>query len=65
MEGQNHIMVFHQLRTKKPVEVRAKCTLVPLAQKADADQKIYVLNAANERVLSEPVFKGDKAKHAF
>ena len=65
MEGQNHIMVFHQLRTKKPVEVRAKCTLVPLAQKADANQKIYVPNAANERVLSELVFKGDKAKHVF
>ena len=65
MEGQNHIMVFHQLRTKNPVEVRAKCTLVPLAEKANADQKIYVLNAANERVLSELIFKGDKAKHVF
>jgi hypothetical protein len=65
MEGSDHIMVFRQLGTKKPVEVRAKCTLVPLSAKADKDQKIYVLNAANERVLQELVFKGDLAKHVF
>jgi len=65
MEGSNHIMVFRQLGTKKPVEVRAKCTLVPLGAKADRDEKIYVLNAANERVLQELVFKGDLAKHVF
>ncbi len=65
MEGSDHIMVFRQLGTKKPVEVRAKCTLVPLGAKADADQKIYTLNAANERVLQELVFKGDHAKHVF
>ncbi|HEX7425230.1 MAG TPA: hypothetical protein VF311_15280 [Terriglobales bacterium] len=65
MEGSDHIMVFRQLGTKKPVEVRAKCTLVPLGAKADKDQKIYVLNAANERVLQELVFKGDRAKHVF
>jgi len=65
MEGENHIMVFRQLKTKKPVEVRAKCTLVPLSAKAKDDQRIYVLNAANERVLQELVFKGDHAKHVF
>jgi hypothetical protein len=65
MEGQNHIMVFHQLGTKKPAEVRAKCTLVPLEAKADADQKIYTVDAANERVLQELIFKGDKVKHVF
>ena len=65
MEGQNHIMVFRQLGTKKPVEVRAKCTLVPLEAKAADNQKIYTLNADNERVLRELVFKGDKAKHVF
>jgi hypothetical protein len=65
MEGQNHIMVFRQLGTKKPVEVRAKCTLVPLEANATDTQKIYILNAANERVLRELVFKGDKAKHVF
>jgi hypothetical protein len=65
MEGSEHVMVFRQLGTKKPVEVRAKCTLVPLGAKADKDQKIYVLNAANERVLQELVFKGDRSKHVF
>jgi len=65
MEGQEHIMVFHQLRTSKPVEVRAKCTLVPLTAKAPDSQKIYELNAANERVLHELIFKGDRAKHVF
>jgi hypothetical protein len=65
MEGQDHIMVFRQLRTRKPVEVRAKCTLVPLAVKAEDSQKIYELNASNERVLHELVFKGDRAKHVF
>lgn len=65
MEGSEHIMVFRQLGTKTPVEVRAKCTLVPLAEKAKEDQRFYVLNAANERVLHELVFKGDLAKHVF
>jgi hypothetical protein len=65
MEGSNHIMVFRQLGTKKPVEVRAKCTLVPLGAKATESQTIYVLNAANQRVLQELVFKGEDAKHVF
>jgi len=65
MEGSDHIMVFRQLGTRTPVEVRAKCTLVPLTAKASDDQKIYVLNAANERVLQELVFKGDRSKHVF
>lgn len=65
MEGSDHIMVFRQLGTKKPVEVRAKCTLVALSAKAADDHKIYLLNAANERVLHELVFKGDRAKHVF
>ncbi len=65
MEGSEHVMVFHQLKTRKPVEVRAKCTLIPLTEKADKDQRIYTLNAANERVLQELIFKGDTAKHVF
>ena len=65
MEGENHIMVFHQLGVRKPVEVRAKCTLVPLSEKAKDSQKIYTENAANEWVLQELIFKGDKAKHVF
>lgn len=65
MEGSNHIMVFRQLGTKKPVEVRAKCTLVPLSAKANQSQTIYVLNAADQRVLQELVFKGEEATHVF
>jgi hypothetical protein len=65
MEGPDHIMVFRQLGTKKPAEVRAKCTLVPLSAKASESQTIYVLNAANQRVLQELVFKGEDAKHVF
>ena len=65
MEGSNHIMVFQQLGTKKPIELRVKCTLVPLGAKATRDEKEYTLNAANELVLQELVFKGDRAAHKF
>ncbi len=65
MEGSNHIMIFRQLGTKKPVEVRAKCTMISIGAKADRNEKGYVLNAANQRVLHELVFKGDLAKHVF
>lgn len=63
MEGQDHIMVFKARDTKK--EVRVKCTLVPLTQKAQMDQVIYQQNSGNERVLQEFVFRGDSAKHVF
>lgn len=65
MEGQDHIMIFHQVGARKPVEVRAKCTLEKLPAKASDNQKVYVVNAANERVLHELIFKGDLAKHVF
>jgi hypothetical protein len=64
MEGQEHVMVFRPVRGKG-LEVKAKCTLVPLGQKADQSQTIYTLNAANERVLQELIFRGDTAKHVF
>jgi len=65
MDGTNHIMVFRQVGVKNPVVVRAKCTMVPLAEKAPDSQKIYELNASNQRVLHELIFKGDRAKHVF
>ncbi len=65
MDGPNHIMVFRLLGTKQPVEVRAKCNLIPLRAKAERNQTTYLVNAANERVLQEMVFKGDRAKHVF
>ena len=63
MEGPEHVMVFQRVHGKDQVKV--KCTLVPLAQKADQNQTIYQLNASNERVLQELVFRGDFAKHVF
>jgi hypothetical protein len=65
MEGENHVMVFYKLGAGKPVEARVKCTLAPLPQKADQTQKSYEVNAANEQVLREIVFRGDTAKHVF
>jgi hypothetical protein len=65
MEGQDHIMVFHQLRAKKPAEVRVKCQLVPLPKKAERDEQAFQMNAANERVLHTLIFRGDSAQHVF
>jgi hypothetical protein len=64
MEGQDHVMVFESAKTKT-VEVTVHCTLVPLAEKANQSSTIYQMNAANERVLQELVFRGDSAKHVF
>jgi hypothetical protein len=64
MEGENHIMIFHQLAGKSAT-FRVKCTLVPLTEKAKTTEKKYVLNAANEQVMQEIVFRGDSAKHVF
>ena len=65
MEGKDHVMVFTQLDTTKPVEARVKCQLVPLAKKADRDEQTFVLNAAKERVLHALIFRGDTAQHVF
>ncbi len=65
MEGSDHIMVFRQLGARNPIEVRAKCKLVPLEAVAQQSQQQYALNTANERVLQELVFRGDHAKHVF
>lgn len=65
MQGSDHIMVFRQLDVKKPVEARVKCTMVALPAKATDNQKIFQMNAANELVLHELIFKGDRAKHVF
>ena len=51
MDGDNHIMVFKQLRTNKPAEAKVKCTLVPLPHKADVDQSLYETSSAKEKVL--------------
>lgn len=63
MEGQDHVMVFQRAHGTEGTKV--KCTLVPLPQKAENSQTIFLVNAANEKVLEELVFKGDTAKHVF
>ena len=65
MEGENHIMVFKQMKANKPVEAKVRCHLVPLAQKALRDEQAFTLNAAQERVLHTLVFRGDLAQHVF
>ncbi len=65
MEGQEHVMVFKQLNTKKPAEARVKCQLQPLSTKAQRTEQTYAFNAANERVLHTLVFRGDSAQHVF
>ncbi len=65
MKNGEHFMIFRQLVKEKPVEVRAKCTLVPLSEPASETRSSYVMNDANERVLQEMTFKGDTAKHVF
>ncbi len=65
MEAENHIMVFHKIGGRKVVDVKVKCELVPLTQKASQTQKSYVTNAAKEQVLRELVFAGETAKHVF
>lgn len=65
MEGQDHVMVFQQLKAKKPAEARVKCQLVPLPKKAERDEQSFRINAGNERVLHTLVFSGDLAQHVF
>jgi hypothetical protein len=64
MDGQDHFMVFRDAHGKIP-QVKVKCTLVPLPEKAGDTSTSYVLNAANERVLQGLTFSGDKVKHVF
>jgi len=65
MEGQEHIMVFRRVQGKEQAEVKVKCNLVALTKKAPQNQTVFEMNAANERVLRELIFRGDTAKHVF
>jgi hypothetical protein len=64
MEGADHMMVFQSLKHKHP-DVKAKCQLIELGNKADQTRTVYALDAAGERVLQELVFGGDTVKHVF
>lgn len=63
MQGTTHIMVFKQIGGK--AEVKAKCSLVPLNEKAKTTEQRYTENAKNEHVLTEMQFRGDTAKHVL
>lgn len=63
MQGTEHIMIFKQVSGK--AEVKAKCNLVPLTEKAKTTEQRYSENAQNQRVLIEMTFRGDTAKHVL
>lgn len=67
MQGQDHYMIFQQtdVRKSKAVEVKVKCNLVPLGEKAKRTEQRYIQNAKNQNVLTELVFQGDEAKHVL
>jgi hypothetical protein len=67
MQGDDHYMIFKQtdVSRSKAVEVKVKCNLVPLTEKAKRTEQRYTSNAKNQNVLSELTFKGDEAKHVF
>jgi hypothetical protein len=65
MDGNQHIMIFKQMKSSRPAEVRVQCQLVQLQKKAERTERVYVLNAANERVLRSLTFQGDSAQHVF
>jgi hypothetical protein len=63
MQGSEHIMIFKQMGGK--AEAKAKCNLVPLAEKAKQTEQRYTENAKNEHVLVEMTFRGDTSKHVL
>jgi hypothetical protein len=64
MNGSQHIMVFKGVQGTKG-EAKAKCTLVPLGEKAKQTEQRYAENAKNEHILQEMTFRGDTAKHVL
>ena len=64
MNGNEHIMLFKGVQGTKG-EAKAKCTLVPLGQKAAQTEQRYTENAKNEHVLQEMTFRGDTSKHVL
>ncbi len=65
MDGANHVMVFRKMASFKKMEAKVNCTLVPLTETATKSERMYTTNNAKEQVLTQMVFKGDKAKHVF
>ena len=67
MQGENHIMIFRlkDVPKSKVVEVKVKCSLVPLTAKASRTESRYTQNGKNQNILTEVTFKGDEATHVF
>lgn len=65
MEGENHIMVFTQLKADHPATSRVKCQLVSLEKKAGHTQVMYGHGQGETHFLQELTFAGDTAKHVF
>ena len=65
MEGENHIMVFTQLKSALPATSRVKCQLVPLEKKATRTEVMYGHNQNETHFLQELTFAGDTATHVF
>ena len=65
VEGDEHVMVFKQINSSKPVTAKAKCQLVPRPKKADQTAYLYQTKGSEEIVLQEVIFKGDTAKHVL
>jgi hypothetical protein len=63
MQGTEHIMIFRSADGK--TEVKAKCSLVPLSEKAKTTETRYTENAKSERVLVEITFRGETSKHVL
>jgi hypothetical protein len=61
MQGQTHIMDFKQLGGK--AEVKSKCNMVPLKEKAVRSEQRFAVNAKQQRVLKAMVFRGDTVEH--
>lgn len=66
MQGEDHYMIFRlqNVPKSKAVEVKVKCELTPLNAKAHRTETRYVHNA-NQNILTEVTFAGERAKHVF
>lgn len=62
-EGDQHVLVFR--KAGKAPEVRVKCALAPLPQKAMQTQQMYNLGQNGEPVLVGLILEGDSVKHVF
>jgi hypothetical protein len=63
-EAGQHTMVFKP-RGKSAAELRVKCTVESLPQKAERSQQQYNLGPKGEYVLVGLVFEGEMVRHVF